>query len=428
MRAADDTRRQGAPTRRSSARDGPARRSSARDGRAAPGKTSSARRSQGRRAGDRRSDDDDGNDDDDNGDHHADQRTRRGAQDRPLRRYSDEQRYAGGSPTRDEPHAHGHRERHGRGDERAARKDRRERVSHAGRTHASSCSASRTSSREAVQVPRSVLVVGDYELRRKLGEGSFGSVFLCKHRTTGHVACAKLEEVQATAPQVRYEYELYRGLAFTAARRYIPAVYCQGHAGDYRYMVMDVGGCDLSAVTATHSAHEKLRLMSSCLDALRAIHDAGLVHRDLKPKNMLLRVGTRVQVMLVDFGLAKGFRPKGHHIANRHKSTIAGTTRYASVPCLMGTEASRRDDLYSLCYSMAAIFGHTLPWQAVRGKRDDRLQQTLDLKRTLEPRVVFRGCPAPVATIYMHVLQLGFAQRPDYDKYQAILRDYHHRT
>ena len=273
-------------------------------------------------------------------------------------------------------------------------------------------------------VPRTVLVVGEYELRKKLGEGSFGSVFLCRHRSTGHVACAKLEEKHATAPQVRYEYDLYAGMASTPARRFVPSVYCHGEAGDYRYLVMDVGGRDLSSVVATHGPVEKLRLMSSCLDALRAVHDAGLVHRDLKPKNMLLKVGSRTQVLLVDFGLAKGFCPKGRHISNRHKSTIAGTTRFASVPCLMGTEASRRDDLYGLCYSMAAMLGRELPWQSVRGKHDERLQKTLDLKRTLEPRVVFRGCPPPLATIYTHVLQLGFAQRPDYDRYQAILRAY----
>ena len=275
-----------------------------------------------------------------------------------------------------------------------------------------------------------MLVVGDYELHKKIGEGSFGAVFLCRHRTTGRVACAKLEELRETAPQVQYEYGLYRSMAATPAHWFVPAVYCQGQAGDYRYMVMDVGGPDLTAVKRTHSPREKLHLMSSCLSALRAIHDVGLVHRDLKPRNILLKAGTRVEVLLVDFGLAKGYCPDGHHIANRCKSTIAGTTRYASVPCLMGTQASRRDDMYSLCYTMAVIFERPLPWQGVRGERDDhakredRLRKTLELKRTLEPRVVFRDCPSPLARIYMHVLQLGFAQRPDYEKYQAVLRDF----
>jgi serine/threonine protein kinase len=273
------------------------------------------------------------------------------------------------------------------------------------------------------QAAACVLVVGDYELRKKLGQGSFGSVFLCKHRQTGFVACAKLEDLRTTAPQVEYEYKLYRSLAKTAARTFVPAVYDHGRAGDFRYVVMDVGGTDLSAVTATHSDREKLRLMSSCLDALRAVHDAGVVHRDLKPKNMLLKTGTRDQVMLIDFGLAKGFRLGGRHIVNQRKGTIAGTARYASVPCLMGTQTSRRDDLYGLCYSMAALFGQPLPWQSVRGAtKEERQQKTLELKRTLEPRAVFHSCPAPLARIYLRVLQLGFAQRPDYEKYQELLR------
>lgn len=288
--------------------------------------------------------------------------------------------------------------------------------------HARQGSVQRACRREAC-----VFVVGEYELLRLIGKGSYGSVFSCRHMQTGHVACAKLEELRSESAQVIYEYRVYSVLAKTSAREFVPVPYCHGEAGDYRYMVMGLGGEDLSTVVHTHTAASKLRIFRSAITALRAIHDAGIVHRDIKPTNILMRADSSEEVMIIDFGLAKRYRDGARHIDNRDKDSISGTTRYASVPCMMCTQTSRRDDMYSLCYTMASLFGRALPWQNLTGKKEDEekiLLKTLELKRVLEPRIVFHGCPEPVIHIYAAVIQLGFAERPAYEEYQQIIDNY----
>ena len=269
-----------------------------------------------------------------------------------------------------------------------------------------------------------MLVVGDYELLYLLGEGTYGSVYLCKHRSTGKLACAKLENLQTTPDQVLYEHRMYKNFAKTPASSFVPKTFAHGEAGDFRYVVMSRGGPDLSTIVDTYTDQEKMLLMYSMIDALRAIHDSGVVHRDIKPKNVLVKIGTRTDVTIIDFGLAKRYRLNYKHIPNTMKETIAGTSRYSSVPCQLCTQAARRDDIYSLCYTMAVLFQRLLPWQNLRGTKKDKLRKTVTLKRILTPAVVFAGCPEPLVHIYTMTMQLGFQQRPDYEVYQSLIRDY----
>lgn len=269
-----------------------------------------------------------------------------------------------------------------------------------------------------------MLVVGDYELLYLLGEGSYGSVYLCKHRGTNQVACAKLEDLETTPNQVLYEYRMYTNFAKTPASSFVPKAFAHGEAGDFRYVIMSRGGPDLETVIDTHTDNEKLQLMHSLIDGVRAIHDSGVVHRDLKPKNVLLKLGSRTDVTIIDFGLAKRYRMNYKHIANTIKGTVAGTSRYCSVPCQLCTQAARRDDMYSLCYTMAVLFKRVLPWQNLSGKKKEKLRKTVTLKRILTPSEALAGCPEPLVHIYTMVMQLGFQQRPDYEAYQSIIRNY----
>lgn len=276
-------------------------------------------------------------------------------------------------------------------------------------------------SKSGSRVSEEILAVGGYELLNLLGEGSFGVVYLCRHMKEKYMACAKLENLQTTTAQVVYEYRLYRKLARTPAASFVPKAYRQGEAGDFRFMILELGGKDLSTIVDTHSEAEKMLIFRNLLSALRAIHDGGVVHRDIKPKNILLKPGSRTDVFVVDLGLAKICRSGLKHIPNRNKTSIAGTSRYASVPSQMCTQTSRRDDMYSLCYTMLVLFGRTLPWQNLKNDKKKKLLETVRLKRILSPSEVCRGCPDPIRIIYTMVMQLGFSQRPEYEAYQKVI-------
>lgn len=254
-----------------------------------------------------------------------------------------------------------------------------------------------------------------------LGEGSFGVVYLCRHLKDGHMACAKLENLQTATAQVMYEYRLYRKLARTPAASFVPKAYRQGEAGDFRFMILELGGKDLSTIVDTHSESEKMAIFRNLISALRAIHDSGVVHRDIKPKNILLKPGSRTSIVVVDLGLAKIYRSGLKHIPNRNKTSIAGTSRYASVPSQMCTQTSRRDDMFSLCYTMLVLFGRSFPWQNLKGDKKKKLRETVRLKRTLSPEEVCKGCPDAIRVVYTMVMQLGFGQRPEYEAYQKAI-------
>ena len=83
------------------------------------------------------------------------------------------------------------------------------------------------------------------------------------------------------------------------------------------------------------------------------MHEAKIIHRDIKPDNFLLghQEGTKDDVYIIDFGLAKHFEnPNGIHILWKDSKQLTGTARYASIFTHKGIEQSRRDDLECIVY------------------------------------------------------------------------------
>lgn len=104
------------------------------------------------------------------------------------------------------------------------------------------------------------------------------------------------------------------------------------------------------------------------------MHSRGFLHRDVKPDNFLMGVGSCCnQVNCIDFGLAKRYRTsKLPHIPYRDDKHLTGTARYASLSTHLGIEQSRRDDLESLGYVLLYFLRGSLPWQ-VRSRGRDAL-------------------------------------------------------
>jgi FixJ family two-component response regulator len=185
-----------------------------------------------------------------------------------------------------------------------------------------------------------------YRSLRKIGEGGMAQVFLAEREQDGLQLVLKVLDPNLRADRTFFrrfvqEYKLIAGLQ----NEYIAHIYDQGFAGDYPYIAMEYlsGGTLAARIHEGMTSMTALRIMSQIARALDAIHERGVIHRDLKPPNILFRDNGRP--VIVDFGLAKNL--SANTTLTRHGEVIA-TPRYMSPEQCLGKPADHRSDLYSL--------------------------------------------------------------------------------
>ncbi|MBI5366189.1 MAG: serine/threonine protein kinase [Planctomycetes bacterium] len=191
-------------------------------------------------------------------------------------------------------------------------------------------------------------ILGGAKIQRKLGQGGMGAVYLAHH-----VALDKLVAVKVL-PQALTEDPTYvkRFLleAQSAARLEHPnvvAIHNVGcERGHYFILMQYVEGESLGTLLKRKKrlpAAEAARLLAPVCRALGAAHETGLVHRDIKPDNIML--GKDGQVRVMDFGLA---RLAGSMSRVSASGTVVGTPFYMAPEQARGKEVDGRADLYSL--------------------------------------------------------------------------------
>jgi tRNA A-37 threonylcarbamoyl transferase component Bud32/DNA-binding NarL/FixJ family response regulator len=185
-----------------------------------------------------------------------------------------------------------------------------------------------------------------YRSLRKIGEGGMAQVYLAEREHDGLQLVLKVLDARLRADEVFFrrfvrEYKLVAGLQ----NEYVAHIYDQGFAGEHPYIAMEylAGGTLAARIHEGMTSLTALRVVSQIARALDAIHERGVIHRDLKPPNILFRANGRP--VLVDFGLAKDLA--ANLTLTRHGEVIA-TPRYMSPEQCLGKPADHRSDLYSL--------------------------------------------------------------------------------
>ena len=189
---------------------------------------------------------------------------------------------------------------------------------------------------------------GRYLLEDKIAAGGMGEVWRARDTRLGRVVAVKLLRPEfADNPEFRYRLRLEGRHAAQLSHPGIVAVhdYDDGSAGGVPYLVMEyVAGPSLATVIAaegTLSPGRVLALIAQAAQALACAHAAGIVHRDMKPGNMLCD-GDRVKI--ADFGIARSI---GAASVTR-AGLMLGTPAYLSPEQAAGKPATPASDLYSL--------------------------------------------------------------------------------
>jgi Tol biopolymer transport system component len=216
--------------------------------------------------------------------------------------------------------------------------------------------------------------LGPYEIVSPLGAGGMGEVFRARDTRLGRdVAVKVLPQHLSSNAEVRARFEREAKTVSSLNHPNICTLFDVGREGDTDYLVMElVEGETLASRLAKGalSGPEVLKLGVQIADALDRAHRAGVIHRDLKPGNVML---TRSGAKLMDFGLARATgmavpaAGSGVTVASLTNSptvaapltaegTIVGTFQYMAPEQLEGAEADARSDLWALgcvLYEMA---------------------------------------------------------------------------
>jgi len=187
-------------------------------------------------------------------------------------------------------------------------------------------------------------VLGDrYELRERIGSGGMASVWLGEDLRLGRPVAVKLvSDVLADDPDYIARFRREAFVAASLAHPNLVTIYDFDSEASSPYLVMEyVPGANLAERLAAGEPVRLDRLAGDLLSALGAIHGAGVVHRDVKPHNVL--IGPDGAARLTDFGIAK---PEDATSITQ-TGMMPGTGRYMAPELLKGEAATPRSDLYS---------------------------------------------------------------------------------
>lgn len=280
--------------------------------------------------------------------------------------------------------------------------------------------------------PRDV-VHDRYKLSRKLGSGGFGDVYAARDMRTGAAVAVKMSRRLGSCSALQMERDVYRAVARlpSGERAGFANKRFSGQHDRRDVLVIDRLGASLESLMrdkgSGFSTKSVLMIGIQTLKRLQILHEAGFLHRDVKPDNMLVGYEDRGRIYLVDFGLAKKYRQKGLHIPFRTgKGAFLGTTHFASVRAHDREELDRRDDLMSLGYSLVYLFYGKLPWQGVvwqtREGNREKIERIGDLKKKTSMRTLIGHMPREFDKYFEYVQKLRFGQTPNYHFLRTLFR------
>lgn len=209
------------------------------------------------------------------------------------------------------------------------------------------------------------MIAGRYSLEREIGRGGMGAVWLGRDEMLGRaVAIKRLGAVPGQDPDARQRAERAEREARLAARLshpHVVAVYDLVEEDDQQYLVMEhVDGTNLSGYLRAEgplSPDRAAQMLGQAADALAAAHRDGIVHRDVKPSNMLVTADG--QVKLSDFGIARSDADP----SLTQTGLVTGSPAYLAPEVASGSTATARSDVWSLGASLYHALAGRPPYE-----------------------------------------------------------------
>jgi len=213
--------------------------------------------------------------------------------------------------------------------------------------------------------PRQIVAGTDlgerYHIVKQLGEGGMGEVYLARDRELDRDVALKVIRLDlASHPAILERFKREIQLSSNVTHKNILRVYDLGEADGVKFLTMQyVHGEDLAALMRREGRLPLPRVVEifhQICEGLQAAHEQGVIHRDLKPQNVL--IDDRGRVAIADFGLAKSL----DYASLTEAGKVIGTPHYMSPEQVKGVDLDPRSDIYSLGIMLYEMLTGTVPF------------------------------------------------------------------
>ncbi|WP_330228772.1 serine/threonine protein kinase [Nocardia sp. NBC_00508] len=209
-------------------------------------------------------------------------------------------------------------------------------------------------------------VFAGYTIERLLGRGGMGSVYLARHPRLPRLTAMKLLNAELFHDtEIRARFQREADLVARLDHPNIVTVFDRGVEDEQLWISMQyIEGTDAAAVDAwTLPPHRAVQIIAETAKALDFAHSRGVLHRDVKPANILLEraEGGQERVYLTDFGIAR-FRDDTGRLTQT--GSFTATLAYAAPEQLSGALLDHRADQYSLACTLFRLLTGTVPFEA----------------------------------------------------------------
>jgi eukaryotic-like serine/threonine-protein kinase len=259
--------------------------------------------------------------------------------------------------------------------------------------------------------------IGRYRVIRLLGEGGMGRVYEAEQEQPRRIVALKIIRPGLTTPErlrrFRHESQALGRLQHPGIAQIYEANTADTGFGPQPYFAMElVRGPSLDEYAATHpmNTRQKLALMGRICDAVQHAHERGLIHRDLKPGNIL--IDETGQAKILDFGVARVTESEGQPTLQTEVGQIVGTLAYMSPEQVVGDSQNidPRSDVYSLGVILYELLSGRPPYN-VRGRQVHEAVQTIRQEDPTALSSVSRNFRGDVETIVGKALEKDRARR-----------------
>jgi eukaryotic-like serine/threonine-protein kinase len=259
--------------------------------------------------------------------------------------------------------------------------------------------------------------IGRYRVIRLLGEGGMGTVYEAEQDQPRRIVALKIIRPGLTNPaglrRFKHESQALGRLQHPGIAQVYEANTADTGFGPQPYFAMElIRGVSLDKYAEAHSLNtrQKLMLMAKICAAVQHAHERGLIHRDLKPGNIL--VDETGQPKILDFGVARVTEGEGQPTLQTEVGQIVGTLAYMSPEQVLGDplDVDTRSDVYSLGVVLYELLSGRPPYN-VRGRQIHEAVQTIREEDPAALSSISRNYRGDVETIVGKALEKDKTRR-----------------